>query len=76
MSSFKHIVKNYENLAKLGRQIIQHKKDIKNIKPDKFDEAFLTQEFNIQQFFDDATDAHHYWIKNSNSIDEFWTGHS
>lgn len=41
MSSFKHIVKNYENLAKLGRQIIQHKKDIKNIKPHKFDEAFF-----------------------------------
>lgn len=37
---------------------------------------FLTQEFKIQQFFDDATDAHDYWIKNSNSIDEFWTGHS
>ena len=54
MSSFKHVVKNYENLAKLGRQIIQHKKDIKHIKPHKIDEAFLTQEFKIQQFFDDA----------------------
>ena len=76
MSSFKHVVKNYENLAKLGRQIIQHKTDIKNIKPDNLEKAFLTQEFKIQQFFDDATHTHHYWIKNSNSIDEFWTGHS
>ena len=60
MSSFKHVVKNYENLAKLGRQIIQHKKDIKNIKPNKIDESFLTQELKIQQFFDDATEVHHY----------------
>ena len=28
MSSFKHIVKNYENLAKLGKKIIQHKNNI------------------------------------------------
>lgn len=63
---FKHVVKNYENLAKLGRQIIQHKKDIKHINPHKLDKAFLTQ-----QFFDDATDSHHYWMKYYNSIDEF-----
>tara|TARA_B100001250_G_C19536272_1_gene672673 strand:- start:295 stop:525 length:231 start_codon:yes stop_codon:yes gene_type:complete len=76
MSSFKHVVKNYENLAKLGRQIIQHKKDIKHINPHKLDESFLTQEFKIQQFFDDAADSHQYWMKYSNSIDEFWTGPS
>tara|TARA_B100000073_G_scaffold173239_1_gene143352 strand:+ start:1110 stop:1340 length:231 start_codon:yes stop_codon:yes gene_type:complete len=76
MSSFKHVVKNYENLAKLGRQIIQHKKDVKNIKSDNLEKAFFIQEQKIQQFFDDATDTHQYWIKNSNSINEFWTGHS
>ena len=76
MSSFKHVVKNYENLAKLGRQIIQHKKDVKNIKSDNLEKAFFIQEQKIQQFFDDATHTHQYWIKNSNSINEFWTGHS
>tara|TARA_B100000035_G_scaffold1810_2_gene1554 strand:- start:938 stop:1168 length:231 start_codon:yes stop_codon:yes gene_type:complete len=76
MSSFKHVVKNYENLAKLGRQIIQHKKDVKNIKSDNLEKAFFIQEQKIQQFFDDATQTHQYWIKNSNSINEFWTGHS
>ena len=43
MSSFKHVVKNYENLAKLGRQIIQHKKDVKNIKSDNLEKAFFIQ---------------------------------
>ena len=76
MSSFKHVVKNYENLAKLGRQIIQHKKDVKNIKSDNLEKAFFIKEQKIQQFFDDATDTHQYWIKNSNSINEFWTGHN
>ena len=76
MSSFKHIVKNYENLAKLGRQIIQHKTDVKFIKTQKLDNAFLKQELKIEKFFDDADKAHISWKKNTQSIHEFWTGHS
>lgn len=76
MSSFKHIVKNYENLAKLGKKIIQHKNDIKSIKPDKLDTAFFKQELRIEKFFDDAEKTHTAWKKNTQSINEFWTGHS
>ena len=76
MSSFKHIVKNYENLAKLGRQIIQHKTDVKFIKTQKLDNAFLKQELKIEKFFDDAEKTHTAWKKNTQSINEFWTGHS
>lgn len=76
MSSFKHIIKNYENLAKLGKEIIQHKKNIKSIPPEKLQNAFLSQEMKIQQFFDDAEQCHIDWKKNCNNINEFWTGHS
>ena len=76
MSSFKHIVKNYENLAKLGRQIIQHKKDIKSVPSRLSHNSFLSQEIRIQQFFDDAEQCHIDWKKNSHTIDEFWTGPS
>jgi hypothetical protein len=76
MSSFKHIIKNYENLAKLGKEIIQHKKNIKSIPPDKLQNAFLSQEIKIQQFFDNAELCHIDWKKKSHTIDEFWTGPS
>ena len=76
MASFKHIVKNYENLAKLGKQIIQHKQDIKSIPSHLNYNAFITQEIRIQQFFDDVEKSNNDWEKNSHTIDEFWTGPS
>ena len=74
MASFKQVVKNYQNLAKLGQQIIHHKENIKHIKPSQLDNEFLKQELRIEEFFEKADQTHTQWHKNSNLIHEYWTG--
>ena len=74
MASFKQVVKNYQTLTKLGQQIIQHKENIKHIKPSQLENEFLKQEQRIEQFFEKADQTHTYWHKNSNHIHEVWTG--
>ena len=49
MASFKQVVKNYQTLTKLGQQIIQHKENIKHIKPSQLENEFLKQEQRIEQ---------------------------
>ena len=49
--SFVRVVKNYEKVFKLGRQIIKHKESINFIAPEKRDEEFIKQEKRMDQFF-------------------------
>ena len=72
--SFVRVVKNYEKVFKLGRQIIKHKEAINFIAPEKRDEEFIKQEKRIDQFFESTKKAENDWKKNKNSINSYWTG--
>ena len=72
--SFRRIVKNYENVFKLGKQIIKHKEAISFIPPEKRDAEFIKQEKRIDQFFDSIKYAEKDLEKNKDSINSYWTG--
>lgn len=72
--SFITVVKNYERLAALGKEIIKHKDDIKKVKPDMLDMEFKRQEQRLQIFENDAKYVNNFWKNNKNTINEFWTG--
>lgn len=74
MSNFIKIVRNYENLCKLGKDIINHKDLIIKTTPTKLDEEFKKQEDRIQEFFKMTKKAEQEWKKNPYSINEYWTG--
>ena len=67
MSSFIRILKNYENICKLGREIIKHKEIIP-----KSHMEFRNQEIRIQEFSDAIKKADKEW--NPNSVNKYWTG--
>ena len=58
MSSFIRILKNYENICKLGREIIKHKEIITIPKSDI---EFRNQEIRIQEFSDAIKKADKEW---------------
>ena len=72
--SFITVVKRYENVARLGREIINHKKHVRNIEPKLLDSEFVMQEQRIQDFHKEAKKANKVWNKSKNTIFEFWTG--
>ena len=50
MSNFIKIIRNYENICRLGHKIINHKDLVRRAAPDKLDEEFKKQEDRIQEF--------------------------
>lgn len=74
MSNFIKIVRNYENICKLGHKIINHKDLIRKAAPDKLDEEFRKQENRIQEFVKLTEKAHAEWEKNSHTVNPYWTG--
>lgn len=76
MSNFIKIVRNYENICKIGKEIINHKDLIKHVAPTNLDKEFHKQEERIQEFVKLTQSTHEDWDKNTNSINEYWTGWS
>lgn len=74
MSSFIKIVRNYENICKLGHKIINHKDLVRRAAPDKLEEEFRKQEERIQKFIKLTEKANTEWEKNSCSVNTYWTG--
>ena len=74
MSSFIKIVRNYENICRLGHKIINHKDLVRRAAPEKLDEEFRKQEERIQEFVKLTETAHKEWKKNSYSVNTYWTG--
>lgn len=74
MSNFIKIVRNYENITKIGRQIINHKDFIRHAPPAKLDMEFQKQEERIQEFVKITDKAHEEWKKNPYAVNEYWTG--
>lgn len=71
MSNFIKIVRNYENICKLGHKIIEHKNLVRRAAPDKLDQEFRKQEKRIQEFVDATEKAHSEWEKNPYSINPY-----
>jgi len=69
------MVKNYGNIYKLGKQIIEHKNLIKKVPPTKIDKEFLKQEDRIQQFISELNKANREWKLNKTSVNKYWTGY-
>lgn len=76
MSNFIKIVRNYENICKIGREIISHKELLKHTTPINIDYEFHKQEERIQDFIELTKSTHDDWDKNQTSINEYWTGWS
>ena len=74
MSSFIRIVRNYENICRLGQNIIKHKDLVRRCPPEKLSDEFRKQEERIEAFYDEAEKAHQKCIKNKTTINEYWTG--
>jgi hypothetical protein len=74
MSNFIKIVKNYEQICRIGHQIINHKDLVRRACPSKLDEEFRKQEERIQAFVDATNKADEEWKKNPYSINTYWTG--
>tara|TARA_B100000963_G_scaffold187974_1_gene163593 strand:- start:843 stop:1073 length:231 start_codon:yes stop_codon:yes gene_type:complete len=74
MSSFIRIVRNYENICRLGHNIINHKDLVRRCPPEKLADEFRKQEERIDEFYREAEEAHQNWIKNKTTINEYWTG--
>ena len=76
MSNFIKIVRNYENICRLGHKIINHKDLVRRAAPEKLDGEFKKQEERIQQFVKLTNKAHEEWKKNPHSVNPYWTGWS
>ena len=74
MSNFVRIVRNYEQISRLGRQIIAHKDLVRKIHPDKLEEEFTKQELRIQEFVEATKYADDAWKDNPHVINSYWTG--
>lgn len=74
MSNFIKIVRNYENICRLGHKIINHKDLVRRAAPEKLDEEFRKQEERIQKFVKLTNKAHKEWKKNPHSVNPYWTG--
>ena len=74
MSNFVKLVRNYENICRIGKQIIDHKDLVRRAAPHKLDEEFRKQEERIEEFVKITNEAHEEWKNNPYSINEYWTG--
>jgi hypothetical protein len=74
MSNFIKIVKNYEQICRIGHQIINHKDLVRRACPSKLDEEFRKQDERIQEFVYATNKASTEWEKSQYSINEYWTG--
>jgi hypothetical protein len=74
MSSFIKIVRNYEQICRLGNKIINHKDLVRRAAPEKLNEEFEKQEQRIQDFIDATKKADEEWEKSPYSIHTYWTG--
>ena len=74
MKSFTKIVKNYEAVARIGREIIGHKDLIRRSAPENLDREFQKQEARIHKFRKTAQKAEEDWKKNPYSVNSYWTG--
>jgi len=75
MTRFTNIIKNYGKVVKLGKQIINHKENIKRVRPSDLDMEFNNQERRIEEFIKEADNAHKTWKNNISSVNEYWTGY-
>tara|TARA_B110000208_G_scaffold105614_1_gene131008 strand:- start:248 stop:490 length:243 start_codon:yes stop_codon:yes gene_type:complete len=69
MTRFINIIKKYERVATLGKQIIRHKEKIKRVRPCVIE--INNQEKRIEEFIKEADDAHR--IFKNNIVNEYWT---
>ena len=76
MSNFVKIVRNYEQICRVGKEIINYKDLIKKASPTQLSEEFRKQDERIQEFVEITKKANEEWGKNPNSINEYWTGWS
>ena len=74
MSNFIKIIRNYENICRLGHKIINHKDLVRRAAPEKLDEEFRKQEERIQKFVKLTNKAPKEWKKNPHSVNPYWTG--
>jgi len=73
--SFVRIVNNYGRLHKLGKQIINHKKNVNHVPKHKLERAFEKQEEKIREFEKLIKNSHNEWKKKQASINKYWTGY-
>ena len=74
MKSFTKIVKNYETVARIGKEIIGHKDLIRRTAPENLDREFQKQEARINKFRKVAQKAEEDWKHNPYSVNSYWTG--
>lgn len=74
MSNFIRIVRNYENICRIGREIINHKDFVRRAAPDKLDEEFRKQEERIEEFMRVTDEAHKELKKSPYAVNPYWTG--
>ena len=72
--SFLRIIKNYENISKIGREIIKHKEIISTIPKSEIDIEFIKQENRIQEFSDAIERTNNEWKNNPELVNPYWTG--
>ena len=73
--SFSRIIRNYETLGKLGREIMQHKSTVVNIpRGPKIDDAFKKQHEKIELFLDIQKETAEISKDVNYLINEYWTG--
>lgn len=66
MTRFINIIKKYERVVILGKQILRHKENIKGVRPCGID--LNNNEKNIQEFIKQADDAHETLKNNISSV--------
>jgi len=76
MSNFIKIVRNYEHICRLGKEIINHKDFVRRVSPSKLDKEWRKQENRIQEFVKLTNEANEEWKNNPYSVNEYWTGWS
>ncbi len=72
--TFLRIVRNYENICKLGHEIMKHKQHVRTVPREKLGEEFLKQEKRIDEFMKATESAHKEWNKSQNTVNPYWTG--
>tara|TARA_B110000208_G_scaffold45752_1_gene60634 strand:- start:322 stop:528 length:207 start_codon:yes stop_codon:yes gene_type:complete len=63
MSSFAKIVRNYEQIYRLGKKIIKRKNLVRYVSQDKLDEEFKKQDRLMEEFGESIKKASLEWEK-------------
>ena len=72
--NFVQILRNYEKVLRIGREIIRHKEVVSSLPKERLDAEFQNQEDLIESFFINTDLAHDEWRRNKDSVNEYWTG--